>query len=103
MSNSSGVRVPYQPDGGEGQRTARASSRGGVWRKRGAKTRADEQEPARRRERRTSGQRTAKSRSVKGAERKAGGRASKAVGLITGDLRRVSDFGTEGIARSSDH
>jgi len=39
-----------------------------------------------RRERRTSGQVTAKSKSIKGAERKSGGCARKAVGLTSGEL-----------------
>jgi len=55
--------------------------------------RADGQEPERRRERRTSGQMIAKSLSIKGAGRKSGGRASKAVELTSGDLRRVPESG----------
>jgi hypothetical protein len=51
-----------------------------------AKARADEQEPDRRRERRTSGHEIAKSKSIKGAERKSGGRALKVIELIAGDL-----------------
>jgi hypothetical protein len=46
-----------------------------------------------RRERRTSGPLTAKSISIKGAERKSGGCARKAVGLTSGDLCHVSDEG----------
>jgi hypothetical protein len=46
-----------------------------------------------RRERRTSGQMTAKSVSIKGAERKSGGCARKAVGLTSGGLRHVPDEG----------
>ena len=41
--------------------------------------------------RRTSGQVIAKSVSIKDAGGKSGGRVSKAVGLIAGDLLRVSD------------
>lgn len=44
---------------------------------------------------------TAKSISIKGAKRKSGGRARKAVGLISGDLGRVPR-GTEGIERLPD-
>lgn len=43
-----------------------------------------------RRERRTSGQLTAKSISIEAAERKSGGCASKAVGLTSGDLHDVA-------------
>ena len=43
--------------------------------------------------RRASGPTTAKSISVKRARRRPGGRASKAVGLTPGDLRRVPDSG----------
>jgi len=43
--------------------------------------------------RRTSGQRIAKSVSIKDAGGKSGGRVSKAVELITGDLLQVSDSG----------
>lgn len=46
-----------------------------------------------RRERWTSEQMIAKSVSIKGAERRPGGCARKAVGLTSGDLRRVSDEG----------
>jgi len=46
-----------------------------------------------RRERWTSEQLIAKSVSVKSAERKSGGCARKAVGLTSGDLRRVPDEG----------
>jgi len=65
----------------------------GVWRKRGANARVDGQEPDTRRERRASGQRTAKPMSIKDAERKSGDRARTVSGLITGDLRRVSIAG----------
>jgi len=61
--------------------------------------RADEQKPDTRRERRTSGQMTAKSSSIKGAERKFGGCARKAVGLTSGDLRRVLESGLRRAAR----
>jgi len=56
-----------------------------------AKARADEQEPDRRRECRTSGQMTAKSISIKGTKRKSGGRALKVVELIAGGLPACSD------------
>jgi len=52
--------------------------------------------------RRTSGQMIAKSTSIKGAGRKFGGCARKAVELTSGDLRRVLWFGTEGTARFPD-
>ena len=58
----------------------------GVRRKRGAKARVDEQEPDRRRERGTSGLVTAKSISIKHAERKSGDCARKAAELTSGDL-----------------
>jgi hypothetical protein len=48
--------------------------------------RADEQEPDTRRERRTSGQRIAKSISINGARRRSGGCAPKAIELTPGDL-----------------
>jgi hypothetical protein len=44
----------------------------------------------------------AKSSSIKGAERKSGGCARKAVELTSGDLERVPTVGTEGLARASD-
>ena len=44
----------------------------------------------------------AKSVSIKGAERKPGGCAPKAVGLTSGGLRRVSDEGLRGAARFSE-
>jgi len=65
------------------------SPRGGVWRKREAKVRADEQEPDTRRKRRTSGQRIAKSISINGTKRRSGGCALKAIELTPGDLPRV--------------
>jgi hypothetical protein len=46
--------------------------------------------------RRTSGQLTAKSVSIKDAGGKSGGRVPKAVELIAGDLRHVANFTTEG-------
>ncbi len=55
--------------------------------------RADGEEPGKRRERWTSEQLIVKSVSIKGAERKPGGCARKAVGLTSGGLRRVSDEG----------
>jgi len=57
-----------------------------VWKQRGAKLRADVQEPAERRQGRTSGQKAAKSISVKARQRRAGGRAAKVGWLISGDL-----------------
>ena len=63
--------------------------------------RADGQEPDTRRERRTSGQLTAKSISIKGAERRSGGCARKAVELTSGDLLCVA-AATEGAARQPD-
>ena len=60
----------------------------GVWRKRGAKARVDEQKPDTRRERGTSGFLTAKSISIKHAERKSGDCARKAAELTSGDLAR---------------
>src|SRR5262244_3795787 len=59
-------------------------------RKREAKVRADGQEPDRRRKRRTSGQRIAKSISINGAKRRSGGCAPKAIELTPGDLPRVA-------------
>ena len=58
----------------------------GVRRKRGAKARIDEQEPDTRRERETSSQATAKSISIKHAERRSGDCARKAAELTSGDL-----------------
>jgi hypothetical protein len=60
----------------------------GVRKKRGAKARVDEQKPDRRRERGTSGHLTAKSISIKHAERKSGDCARKAAELTSGDLTR---------------
>jgi hypothetical protein len=53
--------------------------------------RADGQESDWRRERRASGQLTAKPISIKGAERKSGGCALKAVELTLGDLSSVTE------------
>ena len=58
----------------------------GVQRKRGAKTRVDEQELDRRRERGTSSHVTAKSVSIKHAERISSDCAWKAAELTSGDL-----------------
>jgi hypothetical protein len=63
----------------------------GVRRKRGAKARVDEQKPDMRRERGTSSLLTAKSISIKNAERKSGDCAPKAVELTSGDLTRRSE------------
>ncbi len=51
---------------------------------------------------RTSGHMIAKSESIKGAGRKFGGCARKAVELTSGDLRRVLYIGTEGTTRFPD-
>jgi len=64
--------------------------RGGVWRKHGSNVRVDEQKPDIRRPRRTSGQLTAKSISIKCAKRRFGDCARKAAELTPGDLRRVA-------------
>ena len=64
--------------------------------------RADEQKPDTRRQRRTSGQRIAKSISIKGAKRRSGGCAPKAIELTPGDLLRVADKATEAVERPSD-
>jgi hypothetical protein len=53
--------------------------------------RADGQKPDMRRQRRTSGQRVAKSISIKDAKRRSGSCARKATELTSGDLRRVSN------------
>src|SRR5580704_1548447 len=53
--------------------------------------RVDGQEPDRRRQRRTSGLRIAKSISIKDAKRRSGNCAWKATELTLGDLRRVPD------------
>jgi hypothetical protein len=64
--------------------------------------RADEQKPDRRRQRRTSGQLIAKSISIKGAKRRSGGCAPKAIELTPGDLLRVVPKATEGAERPPD-
>jgi hypothetical protein len=64
--------------------------RGGVRRKHGSNVRVDEQKPDIRRQRRMSGQLTAKSISIKGAKRRFGDCARKAVELTPGDLLRVA-------------
>ena len=53
--------------------------------------RVDEQKPDMRRQRRTSGQLTAKSVSIKGAKRRSGGCAWKAAELTPGDLSCVRE------------
>src|ERR1022692_5204730 len=63
--------------------------------------RVDEQKPDIRRQCRTSGQLTAKSISIKGAKRRSGGCARKAVELTPGDLLRVASA-TEAVERRSD-
>jgi len=74
---------------------------GGVWRKRGANARIDGQEADTRRERRASGQLTAKPISIKYAERRSGDCAQKAIELTPGDLLRVASA-TEAAARHPD-
>ena len=63
--------------------------------------RVDEQESDTRRECRTSGQLTAKSISIKGAKRRSGGCAQKAVKLTPGDLLGVASA-TEAVERQPD-
>ena len=63
--------------------------------------RVDGQEPDIRRQRRTSGQLTAKSISIKGARRRFGDCAQKAAELTPGDLLRVASA-TEAAERQSD-
>jgi len=64
--------------------------RGGVWRKHRANAWVDGQKPNTRRKHRTSGQRTAKSISIKDAKRRFGDSARKAAELTPGDLSRVA-------------
>src|ERR1700686_4048943 len=64
--------------------------RGGLRRKHGTNVRVDEQKPDTRRQRRTSGQLTAKSISIKGAKRRFGDCARKAAELTPGDLLCVA-------------
>ena len=73
----------------------------GVLRKRGAKARVDEQKPDTRRERGTSSLLTAKSISIKNAERKSGDCARKAAELTSGDLLCVAQA-TERAERHAD-
>ena len=75
--------------------------RGGVLKKHGSNVRVDGQKPDIRRERRTSGQLTAKSISIKGAKRRFGDCAQKAAELTPGDLLRVA-AATEAVARQLD-
>jgi len=63
--------------------------------------RVDEQKPDTRRQRRTSGQLTAKSISIKDAKRRFGGCARKAVELTPGDLLGVASA-TEVVKRPPD-
>ena len=63
--------------------------------------RVDEQKPDTRRQRRTSGQLTAKFISIKGAKRRSGGCAQKAAELTPGDLFRVA-MATEAAERQPD-
>ena len=62
--------------------------------------RVDGQKPDTRRERRTSGQLTAKSTSIKDAERRSGDCARKAVELTPGELSCVTSV-TEGVERGA--
>src|SRR5277367_4617767 len=75
--------------------------RGGVGRKHQAKVRIDGQKSNRRREHRTSGQRTAKSISIKGAKRRFGDCARKAAEITPGDLLCVAPS-TEATERRPD-
>ena len=77
------------------------SPQGGVRRKHETNVRVDGQKPNRRRPYRTSGQRTAKSISIKGAKRRFGDCAQKAAELTPGDLLRVTSV-TEGVERHPD-
>ena len=63
--------------------------------------RVDGQKPDIRRQRRTSGQLTAKSISIKGAKRRSGDGAQKAAELTPGDLFRVASA-TEAVERLPD-
>jgi hypothetical protein len=80
---------------------ARATAARGVRKKHRANVRVDGQEPDIRRERRTSGQRTAKFISIKGAKRRFGDCAQKAAELTPGDLLRVTSV-TEAVERQPD-
>src|SRR5436190_20846237 len=64
--------------------------RGGVRKKHGTNVRVDEQKPDTRRQRRTTGQLTAKSISIKDAKRRFGDCARKVTELTPGDLFRVA-------------
>src|SRR5215510_9235269 len=75
--------------------------RGGVRKKHGANVRVDEQKPDIRRQRRTSGQLTAKSISIKCAKRRSGDCARKAAELTPGELRPVASA-TEVVERRPD-
>ena len=75
--------------------------RGGVRKKHGSNVRVDGQKPNMRRERRTSGQLTAKFISIKGAKRRFGDCAQKAAELTPGDLFRVASA-TEAAERQPD-
>src|SRR3954447_23504733 len=75
--------------------------RGGVRKKHGSNVRVDRQKPDTRRQRRTSGQLTAKSISIKGAKRRFGGCAQKAAELTPGDLLRVASA-TDAVERRRD-
>jgi hypothetical protein len=76
--------------------------RGGVRGKCRANARVDEQKPDKGVRRRTNRPLTAKSISFKSTERRSGGCVRKAVVLTSGDLGRVPEDGTEGIARDPD-
>jgi hypothetical protein len=75
--------------------------RGGVRKKHGSNVRVDGQKPDTRRQRRTSGQLTAKSISIKGGKRRSGGCARKAAEITPGDLLRVASA-TEAVKRQLD-
>jgi hypothetical protein len=77
---------------GEAQVVKSHSSRGGAGKKRGAKKRAEEQEPGRRRLRwRAKTPRTTKPISIKRTGGRSGGCTSKAVELTSADLRHVTE------------
>ena len=75
--------------------------RGGVRKKHGTNVGVDEQKPDTRRQRRTSGQLTAKSISIKVAKRRFGDCAQKTAELTPGDLLRVASA-TEAVERRPD-
>src|SRR5512144_1158025 len=80
----------------KGSRAQGRPSRDGVRKKRRANARADGQKPDRGARRRASWPMTAKSISIKGAERRSGGCVRKAVVLTSGELDRVPATGLRG-------